>query len=352
MAGRKQHYIPQALLRGFGKQGKGKAVQVTVYTAGGNVFTTATHGVAAQRYFYSELPDDAGVETLDDKITAFESRLSEILEEFHRVLPGHAVHPTKAAEAVAHLCGRQAHVRDSFACATGHLLSGTANLFRDKEWLWKTLGLDDVAPNEMMRTQIRQVYERIRNQIDPTNITQIDFEQWAFMMLKAEFDNHYSTQMRFLRSFFDHLQTQTAKMARDAHVKALDQSLAPEARIAILKQFAWRIEPGRAGSFILPDCVVTSWSAAASFQPLFYAGKNVDAVFMPLRYDRLLVGERGEAAGNTTQIMNEVSAACSWDCFIARDRNPEFQQLIPRIGERARQLMDDAVRVALDAMKT
>lgn len=65
MSGSKQHYIPEFFLRGFGKQGRGKSIQVTVYTKDRRVFTTATDGVAAQRYFYSELPAEPGIETLD-----------------------------------------------------------------------------------------------------------------------------------------------------------------------------------------------------------------------------------------------------------------------------------------------
>jgi hypothetical protein len=110
MSGLKQHYIPQSLLRGFGKQGKGKSVQVTVYSRDRGVFTTATGGVAARRYFYSQLADGVGVETLDDRITAFETRLAKILVEFRGVVPGHTVDATKAAEVVTHLCARQAHL--------------------------------------------------------------------------------------------------------------------------------------------------------------------------------------------------------------------------------------------------
>ncbi len=48
------------------------------------------------------------------------------------------------------------------------------------------------------------------------------------------------------------------------------------------------------------------------------------------------------------QMMNKVSVACSWNCFIARDRSPEFEQLVSSIGERTRELIDDMVGAAFE----
>jgi len=348
MSGRKQHYIPQSLLRGFGKQGKGKAIQVTVYSRERGVFTAATDGVAAQRYFYSEPSDEVGVETLDDRITAFETPLAEIFAEFGRATPDHAVDATKAAEAVTHLCVRQAHLRDSFASAAGDLLDGTANRFLDKEWVRTEMGLDASKPNEMFRATISKFYGQFAAGLAPMGITRQIFEQWAFIKLKTDFDRIFPDLSLLLQSRFGQLQGQSGKLARDGHIQALEQSFAPDTRVQVLKRFAWTVEPGPASGFVLPDCVAMSWSAGAGYQPLVYAGRDTDAVFMPLAHDRLLVGGHREASACGFERINEAAVACSCDYFIARDRVPEFQQLIPRIGERARKLMHEAVRAALD----
>lgn len=51
MAGRKQHFIPQALQRGFGVA-KGKKTQVYVFKKGQEPYHSSTEGVAAQRDFW------------------------------------------------------------------------------------------------------------------------------------------------------------------------------------------------------------------------------------------------------------------------------------------------------------
>ena len=351
MSGPKQHYTPQSLLRGFGKRGKGKAIQVTVYSSDRGVFTTATEGVAARRYFYSELPDDATGETLDDRITAFETRLAEILDEFCNVAPGRAVDATKAAEVVTHLCARQAHLRDSFESVVGHLLMGAGKLFLDKEWTRKGLGLEFLILNQAMEDAIRNVYDKFGYQPDRSNVPRTTLEQLMFNKIKVDYDKIFPEISSLLQFLFAQIQGQTKRLAREAHNKALDRSLAPRARLEILQRFVWGIEPGPVTGLVLPDCVAMSWTAEAGHLPLMFGGKDVDAVFMPLCHDRLLVGRRAGTTGGVPEMINEVAVVCSWDCFIARDRVPEFQQLIPRIGERAREFVNEAARAALEQHK-
>ena len=344
MSGRKQHYIPQVLLRGFGKRGKGKAVQVTVYSRDHGVFTTATDGVAAQRYFYSELPANNETETLDDKITVYESWLAEIIVEFRATTPGQAVDKAKAAEAVTHLCIRPAHLRDSFASATRQLSQSAESVFRDKNSARKALGLDDPKPNKVLLDEIHTLYEKFSPQLGQFGITKPMFEGRMFAIFKAEFDRNFTEQSPLLQGIFSLLQGQTDKIARQGHIKALEQSLAPDPRTEVLKRFDWRIEPGPASGFVLPDCVAISSSAGASYLPLAYAGKDeTDTVFMPLSHNRLLVGAPGGAIGDVPQTVNKAFVACSWDCFIARDRTPELEQLVSKIGDRTRGLIDDIV---------
>jgi hypothetical protein len=64
MSGRKQHHIPQSVLRAFETPSKGKKTQVWIFSKR-NQFKAPTDDVAAERHFYSELSTD-GTKTLDD----------------------------------------------------------------------------------------------------------------------------------------------------------------------------------------------------------------------------------------------------------------------------------------------
>lgn len=100
MAGRKQHYIPQALQRGFEAAKSGKHSQVWVFRKCQVPYLSSTEGVGAQRHFYSE--PAAGEATLDDLITEYEKDvLSPAIEGLRDMVPG-PVAPDVAASAVSH----------------------------------------------------------------------------------------------------------------------------------------------------------------------------------------------------------------------------------------------------------
>lgn len=122
MSGRKQHFIPQSLLKGFGRTGKGDKVQVIVYSHDHGIFPAATEGVAAQREFYSKLAVEG--DTLDDKITAYETPLAETLSALRNLGDGEIADKQSASEFVTHLvvrtiiCASSCRLREP-RCSTG-----------------------------------------------------------------------------------------------------------------------------------------------------------------------------------------------------------------------------------------
>lgn len=88
MAGRKQHFIPQGLLKGFEARRSGEKIQVFVCTRAKPPFVAATDGIAAEKDFYSHPPTD-GSPSLDDVITEFESKeLGKLIAELRSVPEG------------------------------------------------------------------------------------------------------------------------------------------------------------------------------------------------------------------------------------------------------------------------
>ena len=331
MPGPKQHHIPQCLLREFGRQKKGKkAVQVTVY-ARDRVFTTATDGVAAQRYFYSGPDVDTEETSLDDKITAYESELAVALEELRAAPAGSAVDAEMASEAVTHLCARAAPVRQLHEAVLSQMTQGFQDVIRSKERLWKFLGLDAETPNEHLR--------------------KAGIEGSTFTNLKANFDVHFAAQLSASQTGLGSISDQAPEMARRGHNQALDQSLVPEGRAEVLRELAWRVEHGPDNGFLLPDCVVINLLGGTDCRPFILTGKDdIGTILMPLSHNRLLVGDHKEATLGPPEAINKLFAACSHDAFIARVRAPEFEQLMPSIREIPGQLVEGAVRPALDKL--
>lgn len=127
MSGRKQHHIPQSVLRGFETPSKGRTKKVWVFSKE-KKFKSPTADVAAERHFYSELSND-GSRTLDDLITDYEQSFGAQLTSLRCLPVGDAADSLTAAEVVAHLTIRNAHLRRSFVGGARLLAERATDLF-------------------------------------------------------------------------------------------------------------------------------------------------------------------------------------------------------------------------------
>jgi hypothetical protein len=351
MSGRKQHHIPQLLLRGFGRQ-KGNATQVVVYSIYRGIFATATDKIAAKRYFYSKPSEIPEVQTLDERITSHESKLADAILEFRAVPAHHAVDSRIAAETVTHLCIRQEHVRESIGTVIGKVVDFSKDVFSEKDRARKALGIDAQTPSNLFRDEANKLYDKLYEQycdvFRTRGITKSVFEQFAFDKAKADFDDFFTKYSPTVQETFGRLREEIGSKCREAHNETLEQSLAPKARVEHLERFSWSVVVQPPNSFVLPDCVAISRSTELGFLPLSYAGMKSDVVFMPLCHDRLLKGELKKQSDDRCDGLTEMCAACSHDFFIALDHTPEFEQLVPRIGERTRELGDYVLKSAAE----
>lgn len=284
MSGRIQHNIPQSLLRGFGKR-KGDFTQVAVYSKSHGVFTRSTGGIAAQRDFYSEPTEDVRTETLDDKITQYESQLASRLAEFRESPLSSAVDPRAAAEIVIHLCVRNAHLRSSFSVAAGEVINGATSMMLDSHRARKLFGLEGAAPTRAIKEAIGKLYCQFRTQLKQRGVSKSKFERWAFSYMRDQFEGIHGEIALTMRGFLVGLESRTTEMTRKAHNSVLEENLIPSARIEDLQRLVWYIETGPPAGLVLPDCVAIG-VIGGTYRPLSYTEKDAaSAVIMPLSHD-------------------------------------------------------------------
>ncbi len=142
MAGRKQHYIPQCLLKGFKTPGRGRTVKVWVFKKGQQPYVSSTEDVAAERYFYSGLSKDNSL-TLDDQITQYENKLSELINKLYDLPVDSIIDSDIAAKVITHLTIRVAHLRDVFSISFKELIDDSVEIFSDKGLIRSLMGIDN-----------------------------------------------------------------------------------------------------------------------------------------------------------------------------------------------------------------
>jgi hypothetical protein len=115
-------------LRGFLIPG-GEAEQVHVYRKGkARPYPSNIDRVAAESYFYSR-PSDDGAQTLDDTITEYEERLLPLVQALRVAPPDTPIGSSLAAEVIAHLTTRNAHLRGAFAQSSRLMAGAIRTLF-------------------------------------------------------------------------------------------------------------------------------------------------------------------------------------------------------------------------------
>ncbi|WP_319238460.1 DUF4238 domain-containing protein [uncultured Propionivibrio sp.] len=163
MSGRKQHHIPQSLLRGFEAEHGPKYIQVYVFRAGRVPFLSSTEGVAAARDFYSS-PSDDGQKTLDDHITEYENKqLTGLLQKLREKAHGETVSTDEAIELVVHLAVRGSFTRDVIEYAAHEIFDEISGGVDDLEQVRHDIGIDGNDPHPAFTEEINLLIQNDSN---------------------------------------------------------------------------------------------------------------------------------------------------------------------------------------------
>lgn len=343
MAGINQHFIPQSLLRRFGhKKKSGKASRVAVYEQH-KMFVTATTGAAAERFFYSGLSRN-GEQTLDDRITEYEPRLTAIFAALDSAGHGTEIDAQAPAELIAHLCIRNSQVRESFGHIAGQLLDGALDMFTDPNKRWKTMGMDKQEPPTFMLEEYNKLYDATGMGL--RGMSRNDFAALCFGFAKMQFDPSDGIAQKLFDGLADAARGVAPSMAKDGHSRALEKGLVPQARREALQGLRWYVHDTDF-DLVLPDCIAIDWPEPDRCRAFAYCPNTELAhVVMPVASRRYLVGAC-DGRPHDVKSLNLVLAQCSWRFFVARDREERLKALSSEIGTVTRSWAENEIQGAL-----
>lgn len=332
MSGSKQHYIPQFLLRNFGERKGKRETKVFVYHRNGKAFRIATSKIAAQRHFYSAPAEDGG-STLDDEITKFENQIYTTLENV--TSGGNSdLDSIRIAEAIAHLCIRQASFRDLASKSMRKISDIATETFSDESKAWRAFGLHKEQPSKPVREEFEKLYEKHQLAFLLKGfLTRESFVNFAVNWTKENFSQNFRNTQAESQRLLAGVSKLADEIPSKAHIKALQKNLAPPARVEHLAKMKWGVDQFDANSLILSDCVAIGLDADGSPNPLLFSG-NAETVIAPLRHDLALVGSVEGVLPRrfSSEIINRASASSSTDFFIARTESLLFETLQSSIG--------------------
>lgn len=341
MAGKRQHFIPQFLQKGFASHISGNQAFTWVYRKGKNAFNTNILNVGVEGFFYSEGDNSS----LDDTITAAEGSLASFVETLR--VEGEIKQEDfgQAAQLFAHLEVRTRHLRQSFFTAGNNLFNelmaflsdpiSCENYFRQKIKNDPSLIRDSVL-KELRKNGLPEEYLPVLIQL-------------SGQFIEQAIPHIIISQIPEMVAYFRSVMPEKLKEAsKTGHIKALAQSIAPDVKVRRYEMLSYVVKKSEEVSLPLGDSVVLFHvSGERGFKTYLEKDDDLKAVILPISPHQALMGSVGNLELDFS-ILQRAIAGCSLEYFIASDSSPEKEQLINHISENSYLLSSSQIESLID----
>lgn len=344
MPGRKQHFIPQSLLKGFCAWKSRKSTFVHVFEISGTHYPASTADVAAMRDFYSD-PPIADEATVDDLVGKYENELAAQLMAIRSKAHAESVDSKAAAELVVHLTVRASYIRDIFDHGIDTIFDNIMALFVDKERTRAHLGLDALELPPGIAEAIDQGVLELKAQ-SPESVPLEVLKRMALVQMRENFDDIHTALSSSASALVNQLQGVADQALRRGHAQSLTNNLTPEARVAELRALNWTVFHADDNALILPDCLAITAPADQSVFTAYLMTNAADLAYLmiPVSSTRLLVGSRPDSPPIATGAFNEAAAKCSMRFFVSASATEDVEAWSKLIGVTPLQQMAAATK--------
>lgn len=338
MAGRRQHYIPQFLQRGFLDPGLQGAERTWLHRRSAEPKPVGIRDTGVSEYFYSR--PVSGELALDDLITQLEHDVTPTIERFRNTQVGLPLDTDEAALVVHHLIWRTDHIRSVIADAAGQFFETVEDLLLEPDRMSDLVGLHDVQPSNILTEAIeRSLTESMPAGVPPELARRI----LGFLMrekapeLLRQFGQSSLADLIGLGATFN-------KRAQEAHNEFLSSNRDDDARRQLMASFDWTIS--EAENLILPDPVGLAFKPDGQFVPVMFASAEETAgIALPISSTRMLVGTADGYSVPNFSDFNSRAAACCQSFFIAA-KPATVGDYSDLIGQASRTEIADAIASA------
>lgn len=348
MSGKKQHYIPQVLLRGFSSDHGGKRRRSWVYKGGRPPYSSSILDIAAQRYFYSDLGQGTS-ERLDDRITHYENRLGKLLSKLREAADGQSVDALVSAEVVAHLSIRGAYLREIFSSGVHELLEGASSRLSDLETARNILGVDEHANKSLLANRIDGELDKLKDWL-PSGLPVLLIRRIILHSIREDFGNLYEQVLPSIGEAFRQLACEIPAVLRGGHAKALVPGMAPDNRVYDLANLSWHVYQSST-ALILPDCVAIGIEKCQTAAQPYLLAKvdSIAAIMLPITSSQILIGCPLDAAFRfDASQFNSHAARCSTVFFVSSENSEALRTLAGGIGSVTYKTINGLVSESLE----
>ena len=345
MAGKRQHYVPRFLQRGFLAEPEGptdESERTWLHRLGTPARRVSIGDVGVEDWFYSRKGAQGEV-TLDDAITEFEKSFSLDVKHLRESAPGTRIEPELAARTVVHLVMRTAHLRKTMSSGITSMFAEIGAVLTDQARLAELLG----ANGPMLSSVVVEAIKTSARQLAPVGVPEAFSERLLTFIVREHGEELANQLASALSPLVPALLEELRSKARDSHNGIVATPLEDHGWVDHLSNLSWSVEQGF--DLILPDAVALSRANDFPLEALlFTGGSDITVVLLPLAHDRILVGRRNaEEVVDLATFNAEAAASCQ--AFFVAPRSHDVEGLTAKIGSGPAKALNNAISEAVAA---
>jgi hypothetical protein len=326
MSGKRQHILPQFLVKGFSSRSAHSNHFVWVYRKGQAPFESNIINVGVEKDFYSE--DDS---TIDEKITEAEIGYAELLNELRSIKKSELISREMLPNFIAHLEIRTRHVRESFIEISDLFLNEIIRFFQKPENANRFISkqIDKAINKELRKISIPKARKAYVNSV-------IKEKKRS---LQSNLESQFSL---FINHFLPDLFNKMPDIVKRAHLKAFQDSVSPKLRVQEHQKLIWNLVYFDKEYFILGDFgVLFEIESLKKFATFWEKGQKIISVFLPISKNHLVIGSNSEI-NNIPNLnwLNQEIAEYSREYFLSAINNPFQLNLANYIGNKSQWLTE------------
>ena len=340
MAGKRQHFIPQFLQKGFASRITKSGTFTWVFRRGVVPFNTNIINVGEEGRFYTY---DSDTEA-DDLITKAESEFSDLLHSIREGVASSLSDP-RLPRMIAHLEIRTRHLRANLEKLSKFVTSSILDFVEDQDAFADKMKEVFYGNASTWRSRLAKGFSEAGI---PPHLLDL-FVESAMSEQPTLIDQQKSYFSKFaaaLRPLLSNMLTQTAK---SNHIEALKQSIAPKEKVEKYRDLIYKILPNTEKEpLILGDSVVLfRVDGVRPYKTYLDANDKLVAVYLPLDSARVLVGAR-QHHDTLPADLREAIAGCSLEHFIAAENTKANRMLQGAIGTHAALLTQEEIKAVIN----
>jgi hypothetical protein len=326
LAGLKQHFLPQFLMKGFQSRFSDGDPNIWICRKEGKVFEPKINKIGMEIGFYGA--DEPN--SLDESITNYEGDIAPKIDQLRQSNVSCEINDPSIADFVAHISMRTQHLRETMADSLEDFCLGLMKHIENPANLIPMLKKKIVTdPSPWMKAIEKNLIQR--------GLSQKQRRKFLFEYV----ENNIVQVEPHLQELRKQVEEKIRSVASIGQLQALARGVIPNGIAVSFHELHWHLFYSDKTQFILGDLGVLMRFQPGGIYRLFpEEGRLLDAVFLPISSNHMIVGTVAMKAPNLTpEEINVASAKNSREFFIGSKQSlvesyrPEIGTLNPLITD-------------------